>query len=140
MPNKELQELLSARFDGHTHTTDESVWSAIESQLDEEKSDRAAFWFWIFNGIAATLLVGLIFQSSIRTGSLSSSSESQLAEDRVKQEVKIEPVSNQSESSNKEKSILNESSSNESKTNLTQVKTAIRVSTPLHHSSKSTEP
>ena len=53
MPNKELQELLSARFDGHTHTTDESVWSAIESQLDEEKSDRAAFWFWIFNGIAA---------------------------------------------------------------------------------------
>ncbi|MCJ8292028.1 MAG: hypothetical protein HRT58_19275 [Crocinitomicaceae bacterium] len=140
MPNKELQELLSARFDGHTHTTDESVWSAIESQLDEEKSDRAAFWFWIFNGIAATLLVGLIFQSSIRTGSLSSLSESQLAEDRVKQEVKIEPVSNQSESSNKEKSILNESSSNESKTNhLIQTKTAIRVSTSLRHTSKSTE-
>ena len=141
MPNKELQELLSSRFDGHTHATDESVWSAIESQLDEEKSDRAAFWFWIFNGIAATLLVGLIFQSSIRTGSLSSFSESQLAEDRVKQEVKIEPVSNQSESSNKEKSILNESSSNESKTNhLIQTKTATRVSTPLRHTPKSTEP
>jgi hypothetical protein len=140
MPNKELQELLSARFDGHTHTTDESVWSAIESQLDVEKSDRSAFWFWTFNGIAATLLVGLIFQSSMRTGSLSSLSKSQLAEDRVKQEVKIEPVSNQSELLNKEKSIFNESSSNESKTNhLIQTKTASGVSTPLRHISKSTE-
>lgn len=62
MPNNELQELLGARFDRHTHPTDESVWNAIEAELDEEKSDRAGIWFWIFNSIAATLIVGLMFK------------------------------------------------------------------------------
>lgn len=139
MPNKELQELLSARFDGHTHTTDESVWNAIESQLDEEKSDRAGFWFWIFNGIAATLLVGLMFQSNIKTGSFSSLPQSQVAEDKVKQEVKLESTSSQSELSNKEKSIFKESSLSESTTNHPiQAKTVTPVSTPLHRTLKST--
>lgn len=63
MPNNELQELLGARFDRHTHSTDESVWNAIEAQLDEEKSDRVGIWFWILNSIAATLIVGLMFKT-----------------------------------------------------------------------------
>jgi hypothetical protein len=65
MPNNELQELLGARFEEHTHPTDEAVWSAIEAQLDNEKSDRAGIWFWIFNGLAATIFLGMMFQSII---------------------------------------------------------------------------
>ena len=71
MPNNELQELLSARFEEHTHPTNEAVWSAIEAQLDEEKSDRVGFWFWIFNGFAATILLGTIIQSAIPDDSIS---------------------------------------------------------------------
>ena len=92
MPNKELQELLSARFDGHTHTTNASVWNGIESQLDANKTDPAGFWFWIFNGIAATLLVGLLIQSAIINNSVSSLSQSQIAKEAVQEEIKVEQV------------------------------------------------
>lgn len=64
MPNNELQEILGARFREHTHPTDEAVWSAIEAQLDSEKSNRKGIWFWIFNGIAATVLFGCMFRTS----------------------------------------------------------------------------
>ncbi|MDG1330985.1 MAG: hypothetical protein P8P74_01540 [Crocinitomicaceae bacterium] len=80
MLNNELQELLSARFEGHTHSTDEAVWSAIEAELDAGQSDRAGIWFWIFNGLAATVLFGLMFQSGNRSTVSTESSGVQLSE------------------------------------------------------------
>lgn len=97
MPNNELQELLGARFEGHTQPTDESVWSAIESQLDGDKSDRAGIWFWIFNSMAATLFIGLMVQSNLRTEPLFNLSQSQLAKSMIKQETETTQISNQHE-------------------------------------------
>jgi hypothetical protein len=139
MPNKELQEILSARFEGHTQTTNESVWSAIESQLDGEKSDRAGFWFWIFNGIAATVLVGLLFQSNISLESGSSLSQSQLAKGTVKQEAKVEYDSNQYEVSKEENSVLTQSSSSESTTGSIQARTIIPADIKVGKVSNSNE-
>jgi hypothetical protein len=58
MSNNALQEILSKRFSRYTHTTNPSVWNAIEMQLNEKKSNRAAIWFWILNGLAASFLFG----------------------------------------------------------------------------------
>ncbi|MFK7784652.1 MAG: hypothetical protein AB8B56_06045 [Crocinitomicaceae bacterium] len=85
MPNNELQEILGARFREHTHQTDEAVWNAIEAQLDSEKTNRKGIWFWIFNGIAATVLFGCMFHT---TGSgerldayqISTSNQSEISE------------------------------------------------------------
>lgn len=91
MPNKELQEILGARFEGHTHSTNESVWTAIESQLDAEKSDRIGLWFWIFNGIAATFLIGILIQSGIRT---EISSNTQISKTATQKEIRNEKIEN----------------------------------------------
>ena len=61
MSNNALQEILSKRFSRYTHATSPSVWEAIESQLDEKKSNRGAIWFWILNGLAASFFIGMIF-------------------------------------------------------------------------------
>ncbi len=108
MPNNELKELLNARFDGYTQSTNESVWSAIELQLDAKKSDRAGFWFWIFNGIAATLLIGLVFQSSFKGTSVSSLSQIQVENNTIKQEINEEQNPNRSEVSKNENSALSD--------------------------------
>ena len=97
MPNKELQELLGARFEGHTDTTNESIWSAIESQLDAGKSNRAGFWFWIFNGFAATLFVGLMVESVFPAQYSSDLSQDQTTKSTVKQEVITEQVQTNSD-------------------------------------------
>ncbi len=108
MPNNELQELLNARFDGYSHSTNESVWSAIELQLDAKKSDRSGFWFWIINGIAATLLVGLVFQSSFKVTSVSNLSQVQVEKSTTKQEIKEEQNPNRSEVSKNKNPTLSE--------------------------------
>lgn len=64
MPNNELQELLGARFERYEHPTDESVWTAIEAHLDDESSDKAGIWFWIFNGTAIALFAGILVSSA----------------------------------------------------------------------------
>lgn len=95
MPNKELQNILGARFKEHTHSTDESVWTAIESQLNSEKSDRAGFWFWIINGLAATLFIGLIVESTIQSHPGSTSLKSRGESKTSLREVKKEQLPNQ---------------------------------------------
>lgn len=76
MPNNELQELLGARFERYEHSTDDSVWTAIESKLDEEQSNKAGIWFWFLNGTAIALFATFLIQPSLFT---SKTSEVQLA-------------------------------------------------------------
>jgi hypothetical protein len=64
MSNNELQEILGARFKEHTHPTNDAVWSAIEARLDEDQSNRKGIWFWIFNGLAATVLFGCMIHTT----------------------------------------------------------------------------
>lgn len=105
MPNNELQELLGARFKEHTHPTNESVWSAIEAQLDAQQKDRAGIWFWIFNGIAATLLLGIIAQSSLNSSNSLQSAGTQFAEESAKETTQAE--SNQPNQVNQAQEISN---------------------------------
>lgn len=71
MPNNELQELLGARFERYEHSTDDSVWTAIESKLDEEQSDKAGIWFWFLNGTAIALFATFLIQPSLFTSKTS---------------------------------------------------------------------
>lgn len=102
MPNNELQELLGARFERYTHSTNETVWTAIEAQLNAEKSNRIGFWFWIFNGIAAFLLIGIMVASGIQTAPLSKSqistinSESKFEKNKDQNSFELKEVPNTS--------------------------------------------
>ncbi|NVK65045.1 MAG: hypothetical protein HWE22_10690 [Flavobacteriales bacterium] len=71
MPNNELQELLGARFERYEHQTNDAVWDAIESKLDKEQLGKIGIRFWLFNGTAIAMLVGLLIQSSVTSSSTS---------------------------------------------------------------------
>lgn len=109
MPNNELQELLGARFERYTHSTNESVWTAIEAQLDEEKSNRIGFWFWIFNGLAATLLIGIMVESGMRTDLHSST---HISKATSLKEIGTEQTENSAKINDVKESSVENSSSN----------------------------
>lgn len=138
MPNKELQEILGARFEGHTHSTNESVWTSIEARLDTEKSNRIGLWFWIFNGIAATVLLGIMVESGIRT---EISSSTQISKTAAQQKIGNKETENSTEineinhssvhnSPAENSSIENSSAYNRGVSNLS--KDELKIKTSLH--------
>jgi hypothetical protein len=65
MSNSDLNNILSTRFEGHTSTPSESVWSGIEAGLIEDEQKKKAIWFWFTGGIAAASVIGFILYGLI---------------------------------------------------------------------------
>lgn len=91
MSSNALKEIISKRFARYTHTTNPAIWNAIETQLDEKKSDRMAIWFWLLNGLAASIFIALMIGSNESSPSLThftNSGISQTSEKRSNNDAK----------------------------------------------------
>lgn len=61
MSKKKLDELFQDKLLGFKEVPDDRVWASIEASLDKKKKKQILPLWWSLGGIAAALLVGLLF-------------------------------------------------------------------------------